>query len=476
MYFRVKENTKVHLFNIFQMKSNHIQHLYWRVGFGILPTKLKSLSKKKKVEVVNSLLKASDTVTPLTVNTTDIQALLSGPLETVKANRMKVQKLSREKTKQLNVAWINRLSTTDQILREKMTLFWANHFVCKDNNFLYAQNFHNTLRKHALGNFKDFVNAISKEAAMTKYLNTKQNRKQKPNENFARELMELFTLGVGNYTETDIKESAKAFTGYSHNLQGEFVLRQRQHDNTNKTFFGKTGNFSGEDIIDIILEEKQCAKYICEKIYSYFVNENLDQAHISQMVNTFYPDYNIKKLMRFVLTSNWFYDDKNIGTKIKSPIEFIVGIKAIVPFQFKTNKRLLYLQKLLGQVLLDPPNVAGWKGGRNWIDSNTIVLRLKLPSLLLNSAYISKAKEGETHNVQVQKAMFKKRFGKFYQTNANWIVFDKSFKSVEVESLEEHIISCPLSPEAASYLNTLAKVSKQEYCIQLMSLPEYQMC
>ncbi|MEP5339065.1 MAG: DUF1800 domain-containing protein [Algibacter sp.] len=458
------------------MKEKHIQHLYWRVGFGILPTELKALSKKKKKDIVNSLLDASNTITPLTVDTSEIEALLNYSQENKKENRMKIQKISREKAKELNIAWVDRLSNTDEILREKMTLFWANHFVCKDNNFLFSQNFHNTLRKHALGNFKDFVVAISQEAAMTKYLNTKQNKKQKPNENFARELMELFTLGVGNYTEDDIKESAKAFTGYGHNLKGEFVLRTRQHDEGNKIFFGKTGNFSGEDIIGIILEEKQCAKYICEKVYRYFVNENLDEAHINQMVETFYPNYDIKELMRFVLVSDWFYDENNIGTKIKSPIEFLVGIQTTVPFHFENNKRLLYLQKVLGQILLNPPNVAGWKGGKSWIDSNTIVLRLKLPSLLLNNAYISKAKIGEADNVEVQKAMFKKRYGKYYQANANWEAFNTRYKDVEIDKLDAYLLSCDMNPEAISYLNSLAKVSKQEYCIQVMSLPEYQMC
>lgn len=459
------------------MKSKHIQHLYWRTGFGILPEDLSAISNKRRKEVVDNLIKASRKVTPLKLDTSELVKLMSGGYKIAQENRREIQKISRNKSKELNVAWIDRLSNTNEILREKMTLFWANHFVCKDNNYVYAQNFHNTLREHALGNFRDFVVAISKEAAMTKYLNTKQNRKQKPNENFARELMELFTLGVGNYTETDIKESAKAFTGYSHNMQGEFVLRQRQHDEGDKTFFGKTGNFSGEDIIDIILEKEQCAKYICEKVYRYFVNDNIDDAHVNEMVKTFYPNYDITKLMRFVLNSNWFYDEKNIGTKIKSPIEFLVGMKNIVPMEFKKQKRLLYLQKILGQILLDPPNVAGWKGGRNWIDSNTIVLRLKLPSMLLNDAYISKTKKGKTdNNVEAKKAFFKKKFGKQNQVETDWFAFNKHFKNVNIDELDKYLLMSDMNPQAVSYLNSLEKVSKREYCIQIMSLPEYQMC
>ena len=334
------------------MKAKHIQHLYRRIGFGILPSELNKLSKKSKKEVVNNLFKSSKNITPLEVDTSEIKNIFSGSMmmnsKLDPETRRKIQKISRKKQIELNVAWVDRLTNSPEVLREKMTLFWANHFVCEDNSITYIQQFNNTLRKHAMGNFKDFVNAVSKEAAMTKYLNTKQNRKQKPNENFARELMELFTLGEGHYNEEDIKESAKAFTGYSHNLQGEFVFRKRQHDESEKTFFGKTGNFSGEDIVAIILEQKQCATYICGKIYRYFVNDAIDEKHVNAMANVFYKNYDIENLMRFVLTSDWFYDEKHIGTKIKSPIEFLVGIKTLVPTKFKNPKQLLYLQKLLG--------------------------------------------------------------------------------------------------------------------------------
>lgn len=463
------------------MKAKQIQHVYRRIGFGILPTTLGKLSKKSKKEVIKNLFLSSKNVTLLEVDTSEIKDIFSGSMMSGSKldpeTRRKIQKISRKKQIELNIAWVERLTNSPEILREKMTLFWANHFVCEDNSINYIQQFNNTLRKHALGNFRDFVNAISKEAAMTKYLNTKQNRKQKPNENFARELMELFTLGVGHYTEEDIKESAKAFTGYSHNLRGEFVFKKRQHDESDKDFFGKTGNFSGEDIIDIILENKQCAKYICGKIYRYFVNDVIDENHVSEMADVFYKDYNIENVMRYMLMSDWFYDEKNIGTKIKSPIEFLAGIKTLVPTKFKDPKRLFYIQKLLGQTLLKPPNVAGWKGGKNWIDSNTIVLRLKLPSLLLNSAYISKVKDGqEDVQMDAKKELFKKNYGKRFKTEADWTYFEKQFKNVKIDDFQNHLLACNLSESAKHYLNALEKVSKQEYCVQLMSLPEYQMC
>ena len=459
------------------MDRKHIQHLYWRIGFGIAPSPLALLAKKNKKQVVDALFKASETVEPLKVDTAELETLMAAPYEDMKGNMRDFLKLSKEKTKELNAAWIDRLATTNALLREKMTLFWANHFVCEDNNFIYTQKFHNTLRVRALGNFNDFVMAISKEAAMTKYLNTKQNKKQKPNENFARELMELFTLGVGHYTETDIKESARAFTGYGHDLKGDFVFRERQHDEGNKTFFGKTGNFDGDAIIGIILENPQCAHFICEKIYRYFVNDTLDEVRVNEMAQVFYADYDIEKLMRFVLLSDWFYEEQNRGSKIKSPIEFLVGIKTMVPVSFNNAKQELYLQKLLGQTLLDPPNVAGWKGGRSWIDSNTIVLRLKLPSLLLNKGYISKVKQGDIDAVaEASKAMFQKQYGKKFATTAHWETFNEHYKNVPIQDLKSYVLACDMHKPANAYLDGLEKTSKQDYCIQLMSLPEYQMC
>lgn len=459
------------------MEQKHIQHLYNRLGFGILPNDIAKLSKQSKKAVVTNLFDASKKVSPIKQDVSEIKNLLGDSYLTARENIREVQKLSRELAPKLNIAWVKRMSNPSELVREKMTLFWSNHFVCEDNNYIYRENYHNTLRRHALGNFRDFVIAVSKEAAMTKYLNTKQNKKQKPNENFARELMELFTLGVGNYTEEDIKEAAKAFTGYSHDIHGNFLFRRRVHHTGIKTFFGKSGNFNGEDIIDIILEERRCAQFICEKIYRYFVNDTLNNKHVEAMTNVFYKDYNIDALMRFMCTASWFYDQENIGTKIKSPVELLVGMNTLVPTKFNNQRQFLYLQRTLGQVLLDPPNVAGWKGGKNWIDSNTITLRLKLPSLLLNSAYISKAKKGQNDaQMEQRKKYFKKNFGKRFNVESDWSYFNKQFKNVDINQLDKYVLACEVSPTTQNYLNALEKVSKQEYCVQLMSLPEYQMC
>lgn len=453
------------------MTPIQLQHLYWRAGFGISPKTILALPKKRE-DVVTQLFTDSSTITPLQ---TDLSFMDGITLSYLKDNPKKAQELriaSRKKVLELNYAWIKQLEQPKELLRERMTLFWANHFVCKDNHVVYAQQYNNTLRTHALGNFRTFVKAISKEAAMLKYLNGKQNRKAKPNENFARELMELFTLGEGQYSEKDIKESARAFTGYNHDFDGNFVLRQRQHDEGLKTFFGKSGRFSGDDIIDLILEDKQCATNISSKIYRYFVNPKPNKKHIEAMAEVFYKDYDIENLMRFVFLSDWFYDQAHIGSKIKSPIDFLIGMVNTVPVKFNKEKDVLKIQKILGQTLLDPPNVAGWKANKAWIDANTIMVRLKLPSVIYNNAFIA-----SNDNDELRRKIFKQNRRKLpFITQPNWETFLRNFETIETENYQDYIIQGTINKGTADYLKTLNKTSKQDYCIQLMSLPEYQMC
>ncbi|MCK8480268.1 DUF1800 domain-containing protein [Psychroserpens algicola] len=457
------------------MTQRHIQHLYWRAGFGATPNQFRTLTHKSRRDVVDALFFDSKTMLRLAVDTSDILPLVSKELLKNKSKRMEFAKRSREKLKKYNVLWVNRLVTSEATLREKMTLFWANHFVCQDQNIFHVQQYNNTLRTYALGNFGEFVKAISKEAAMLKYLNNKQNRKQKPNENFARELMELFTLGEGHYTEDDIKESAKAFTGYDNNFKGEFILRRFYHDDDFKTFFGHTGRYDGDDIIDIILKQKQCARFICGKIYKYFVSDTIHEKRVEELTNIFFKDYNIERLMHHVFMSDWFYEEANIGTKIKSPIEFLVGMRKTVPVTFEKTNDVLKIQKLLGQTLLNPPNVAGWSGGKNWIDSNTIMLRLKLPSIILSNAKISIREKGEFEDTFETYYNSKKK-NRFVTVKVDWDTFNTQFKSLSANELKSQIIVPKLSDGTETYLKTLSQSSKQDFCVQLMSIPEYQMC
>lgn len=466
--------------SIIRVKQKHVQHLYSRAGFGIGYNQFQALQSKSKSAIVSELFLNAEKVEPLQLDLSEFKELLL-PKKYSKSKMMDgafraLNKKSREKVKELNYAWIDRMVNPSSVLNEKMTLFWANVFVCRDNTIWHIQQYNNTLRANALGNFKDFVKAIAKEPSMSKYLNNRQNVKQSPNENFARELMELFTLGVGNYTEQDIKESARAFTGWSFKRNGAFFLRSRKHDYGEKTFLGKTGNFNGDDIIDIILEQKQCAKFICEKIYRYFVNPRINEAHLEELTELFYKDYDIKKLMHHIFSSDWFYDEKNIGVKIKSPIELFIGIQNIVPIAFQKKKQLLYLQKIMGQTLLDPPNVAGWKQDRYWIDGNTLMVRMKLAALLLNNAIINVGVKGEFEDSFEAYYNKERKKNKFLKVSSNWDDFYNTYGDLSHEELKNLLIVSNIDKDTEQFLEELSTKDIKEYMIQLMSLPEYQLC
>ena len=453
------------------MTQQQLQHLYWRAGFGMHP-KSNTIISKQRTSVVEVLFESSKAFTPLHIDLSYLDGIKPVDLKSFPELAREINQKGTKKILEFNIAWVKRLVNPSELLRERMTLFWANHFVCRERNPLYAERYNNTLRYFALGDFRDFVKAISKEAAMLKYLNGKQNRKAKPNENFARELMELFTLGEGQYSEKDIKECARAFTGYSHDFEGDFVYKENRHDNNSKLFFNSIGNYDGDDIIDIILKNKQCAAFISDKIYRHFVNPKPNKKHIAAMTDVFFKDYNIENLMRFVFLSDWFYDDDNIGSKIKSPIEYLVGMANTVPVVFEKEKDLIKIQKLLGQILLNPPNVAGWKGDKAWIDANTIMIRLKLPSVILNNSVIDSGQ-----NDQFKKKFIQKYKGKLpFKTLPNWTTFLENFEAVATEDLQDYILQGTINKGTADYLKTLSKMSKREYCVQLMSLPEYQMC
>lgn len=463
------------------MNSKHLQHLYSRAGFGLLPSQLSRRSSQTKNEILSELFLKSEVLKPIKLDLSEFSELIHYYAKNNKEKlddktKRRLRKRSREKIKELNYTWIDRLRDTDAVLREKMTLFWANVFVCKDNSIWHIQQYNNTLREHALGDFRRLVKTIAREPSMSKYLNNKQNVKQSPNENFARELMELFTLGIDNYTEQDIKEAAKAFTGWSYKEDGQFFLRTKNHDYSLKTFLGKTGEFNGDDIIDIILEQKQCARFICSKIYRYFVNPEINESILEEITEVFYKDYDIKKLMQHIFSSTWFYNQENIGVKIKSPIELLVGIQKIVPLEFLKKKQLLYLQKIMGQTLLNPPNVAGWKQNRNWIDGNTLMIRMKLPSLLLNNAVINIDEKGEFEDSFEAYYAKEKNKKRFLKTTKDWSVFNKEYNSLNDSQIKEHLIVPTIDRDTEALLDNLSIKDNKDYLIQLMSIPEYQLC
>ena len=269
---------------------------------------------------------------------------------------------------------------TDSPMTERMTLFWHNHFTSqlpkvKWPSLMLQQNI--LLRHEALGNFATMLRAISKDPAMLIYLDNISNKKSHPNENFARELLELFTLGEGHYTEQDIKEAARAFTGWTVDRKsGKFRFNPRVHDFGKKTFLGRTGRFDGDDIIDIILEQNRTAEFITGKFYRAFVSPEIDEAEVARIAAVFRKSgYEIKALMYEILTTDALKREANRELLIKSPIELVVGTLRTFETPDTMGRYLFRVTRAMGQELFNPPNVKGWPGGKAWITTGSLVER-----------------------------------------------------------------------------------------------------
>ncbi|WP_397363996.1 DUF1800 family protein [Olleya sp. R77988] len=458
------------------MTIKEVQHLHWRAGFGLTPKQILAMENKSKHQIVDDLFLKSKPITNVPFNFSMFNMYTKNYIHKNEERQKALSKLNEAQTKNFNISWIKSIVNTEEVLREKMTLFWANHFVCRDRNTKYIYKYNTTLRKHALGDFREFVKAITKEASMINYLNLNQNNKKSPNENFARELLELFTLGEGNYTEKDIKECARAFTGYSHGFNGNFILRKNKHDVNQKVFFNQKGNFDGDEIVDIILSKKQCARYICERIYVHFVNDIPNDNHVEEMTSIFFKDYNIENLMRYLFMSDWFYAKKNIGNKIKSPIDLLVGIYKIVPYRFRDEKEFLKIQRLLDQVLLDPPNVGGWKGGKNWITTNSLMLRVKLPSMLFEKESYTFKTTGSLDKKNLKIVSVKNKYQDKLDVYVDWKTYKKRVKKLKLHNLLDSLILCDINSGTSRYISTFGRRPKKKNLVKIMSLPEYQMC
>lgn len=303
--------------------------------------------------------------------------------------------------------WFTKMLTTRNPLREKMTLFWHDHFATSAQKvtqplLMHEQN--ETFRTHALGNFKDLLREASKDPAMLVWLDNQYNVKGKPNENFAREVMELFTLGIGNYTEQDIQEAARAFTGWTFRgadrtkpkkgAKPEFVFDRRKHDDGVKTICGSQGPFDGETVLDLLAEDKRTARYLCEKLWAWFAYPDPEPIILETLVGTFIRSgLEIKPVLRAIMENEGFYSTKAERTQVKNPVDFVIptlrqlGIGEVLDLSTKEDGTLTKLPvvavglttatKAMGMNLLFPPDVAGWDSGTAWISSATMIERVR---------------------------------------------------------------------------------------------------
>ncbi len=366
----------------FGMSFEEARHLLARTGFGGTPEQIKALESTDYTEAVTAILKQ-----PRQKPATPPPEWVNEPLMSRKQikqlseeERKKLRQQWRRRSFELKAWWLREMVETDAPLTEQMTLFWHNHFTSglrkvKSPKLMYRQNL--LLRQHALGNFRQLLRAVAKDPAMIIYLDNAFNQRAKPNENFARELLELFTLGEGHYTETDIKEAARAFTGWTIDRRtGKFRFVRRRHDFGSKTFMGRTGNFNGDDIIDIVLEQPQVAIHITTKLWRAFVSQTVDEKEIERLAGVLRSnEYELKPLMQALLTSKAFREPQTVGVMIKSPVDLIVGTLRVFQFPMGDGRGIVLASRRLGQDLMDPPNVKGWPGGNHWISSDTLMMR-----------------------------------------------------------------------------------------------------
>lgn len=282
-------------------------------------------------------------------------------------------------TQRLGVWWANRMLTTTRPLEEKLALFWHGHFATGDNKvrdyrMMLRQN--QMLRAHASGTLRDLLVGILKDPAMLVYLDNGENVKKHPNENFGRELLELFTMGVAHYTERDVREAARSFTGWTNNVL-DFKFDKEQHDFGDKTFLGRTGPLDGTDIIDTILNQPVTGEFVAAKIYRYFVREDISPAVKTELGRGFRGSgYQMKFLLKRIFLSKDFYSPASMATQIKSPVVLVISTyKKMGLRELPTVPDFGRLTATLGQSLFDPPNVAGWAGGRTWITPATLLQR-----------------------------------------------------------------------------------------------------
>ena len=468
------------------------QHLLWRAGFGPMTENVNQLQQVAQEDLYELLVKtAAAKPDELNVARNLFDGLVKGVQDLgmmqklSQDQRKMLRKQSVDDLKNLNLTWLSQMINSEAQMREKMSLFWHGHFACRVINIYFQQQLLNIIRENALANFGDLLREVSKSPAMLSFLNNQQNKKEHPNENFAREVMELFTMGRGHYSENDIKEGARAFTGWGFNLRGEFINRPFLHDSGKKTFLGKRGNFDGDDIIDILLEQKETATFITQKIYKYFVNDTLDTGKIEWLANRFYQSgYDIKKLLADIYTSDWFYSDKNIGTRIKSPVELLVGIRRLIPMELEKPEAQLLFERALGQILFYPPNVAGWPGGKNWIDSSALMLRMRIPQILTDADdFVVKPKDDDDTMMGMEGVDSRPKPAQVNAT-VDWDavikVFDKTPKEELMQKISDVVLQTKnkITPAILNkYVNRQARdVYIKTTIVELMSTPEYQLC
>ncbi len=382
------------------------RHLLWRAGFGGTAEQVQMLVRWGPEKAVDTLLDFEktpfdavkpelfdhDIIRPYSDEDRKMQRQAAASrdenaLAELRLKRQNAEQLDRDQMREIQKWWLKRMIETPRPLEEKLTLFWHGHFATsyrtiEDSYHMFQQN--QLFRKHAAGNFGEMLYEIIRDPAMLAYLNNNQSRKDKPNENLAREIMELFSLGVGSYTEADIKDGARALTGYTFK-DDEFVFEKRQHDTGQKRILGRTGTMDGDAFVKTILSQRACGKFIATKLYRFFThdfptgiarNDDAAKSVIRDLETTLVAsNFEIKPVLKRLLLSQHFYDPSIRNEQIKSPVQLVVGAIRSLSTPPRDLSLLADAMNMMGQSVFFPPSVKGWDGGRSWINTSTMFIR-----------------------------------------------------------------------------------------------------
>jgi uncharacterized protein (DUF1800 family) len=357
-----------------------IAHLMRRAGFGARRDELEDYASQGYEATVEKLLNVGD----------------DSHLEKDIVDRYYIDIDDSRNADPINAWWLYRMINTHHPLQEKMALFWHGLFATAyekiENGRAMAAQI-DLFRRNCLGNFRTILVELSRDPAMIIWLDNNTNHKGAPNENYGRELLELFSMGVGNYTEQDVKECARAFTGWTiadanarypwGPFPMEFEYRPQDHDDSEKEFLGQRGRFNGEDIIDIIVDQPATGRFIASKLYNFFVSDDpAPEEAIETLAKAYFEsNYEMKSVMRVLLNSDFFRNAR--FAKVKSPAEMVAGVLRLVRAFPEPRPGLLettYESKYMGQELLNPPTVEGWHTGKEWVDSGSLVSRVNFAS------------------------------------------------------------------------------------------------
>ncbi len=382
-----------------EFNVNKAAHLLWRAGFGGTWEEVEALAKRGLNGAVDWLVKfpqsqensPPDCAKPQEVDDHAFQKSLVG---LSKEARNKAEQARRQdensRIAELRFWWLNRMLTTGRPLEEKMTLFWHGHFATSFSDKIehafpmWQQN--QMFRRNALVPFPDMLNALICDPAMLVYLDNASSGRGHPNENFAREIMELHSLGVGNYTESDVKAAARGLTGWSVNRENwTFVKNTGAHDDTVKTYLGQSGNWDGGDIVRIITEQPACARFIAGKLFEFFVYERPEPEVVEAAAGTLRGcQYDLSLFLTTLFSSRIFYSKRATDAIVKSPIVLTIGALKSMRVKVPQKEVLADALREMGQNLFFPPDVNGWPGGIAWINSNMLLVRYNFANYLLN--------------------------------------------------------------------------------------------